>query len=57
LEGLSRETVDAVLDEMIEDPDVRLEAELPQRLLTDEDRDAAVDIAGERRHLLRIGEA
>jgi hypothetical protein len=57
LEGESRDGVDKALDRMIEQPDVQLMAQLNQRLLTDQDRDAAVIIGGEPRHLLRIGAA
>jgi hypothetical protein len=57
LEDLSRGAVDAELDRMIEQPDIHLMAELNQRTLSDQDRDAAVDIGGEPRHLLRIGPA
>jgi hypothetical protein len=57
LEGISRDEVDVELDRMIEQPDVQLVAELNQRTLTNEDREAAVDIGGEPRHLLRIGAA
>ena len=52
-----RAEVDAALDRMIERPDVRLMAELNQRLLTDADHDAAVEIGNEPRHLLKIAEA
>lgn len=55
LEDAPRDAVDAELDRMIEQPDVQLMAELNQRLLTNEDHKAAVDIGGESRHLLRIG--
>jgi hypothetical protein len=57
LEGTPRQVIDAELDRMIEQPDVQLMAELNQRTLTDADREAAVDIGGEPRHLLRIGTA
>jgi len=57
LEGAPRDVVDAELDRMIEQPDVQLMAELNQRTLTKDDREAAVDIGGESRHLLRIGAA
>jgi hypothetical protein len=57
LEDTPRGVVDAELDRMIEQPDVQLMAELNQRALSDQDRDAAVDIGGEPRHLLRIGPA
>lgn len=50
-----RATVDRVLDRMIEDPEVRLTAELNQRLLTPADRAAAVTIGGEDRNVIRIG--
>lgn len=50
----TRDVVDAVLDRMIEQPDVHLMAELNQRSLTKEDHEAAVDIGGEPRHLLKI---
>jgi hypothetical protein len=56
LEDVPRDTLDAELDRMIEQPDVQLMAELNQRSLTTADRQAAVDIGGEPRHLLRIGE-
>jgi hypothetical protein len=57
LEGESRDAVDKALDRMIEQPDVQLMAQLNQRLLTNQDREAAVVIGGEPRHLLRIGAA
>lgn len=57
LEEVSRDVVDAELDRMIEQPDVHLMAELHQSSLTDDDRNAAVDIGGEHRHLLKIGAA
>ncbi|WP_155060493.1 hypothetical protein [Streptomyces blattellae] len=57
LEDSPRGVVDAELDRMIEQPDVQLMAELNQRALSDQDRNAAVDIGGEPRHLLRIGPA
>lgn len=57
LEDVPRDVIDAELDRMIEQPDVRLMAELNQRSLTNEDRNAAVDIGGELRHLLKIGAA
>jgi excisionase family DNA binding protein len=56
LAGVPRDVLDAALDRMIERPDVRLQAELNQKALTDQDWDAAVDIAGEPRHLIRIGD-
>jgi hypothetical protein len=52
---VSQDVVDAELDRMIEQPDVHLIAELNQISLTDDDRNAAVDIGSERRHLLMIG--
>lgn len=55
LEGVSWDAIDAELDRMIEQPDVHLMAELKQSSLTDNDRSAAVNIGGERRHLLMIG--
>lgn len=55
LDGVSRHDVDAELDRMIEQPDVHLKIELIQRSLTDEDRQAAVEIGGQPRHLLMIG--
>jgi hypothetical protein len=42
---------------MIEQPDVHLMAELNQRSLTEDDRNAAVEIGGQPRHLLKIGVA
>ncbi|WIX76200.1 hypothetical protein QRX50_32650 [Amycolatopsis carbonis] len=54
LENIPREVVDAELDRMIEQPDVRLMAELNRKSLTDEENDAAVDIGGQARHLLKI---
>lgn len=53
-QGLDRAAVDQALDRMIEAPDVDLQAELVQRTLTPERRAAAVDIAGEDRHFMRI---
>jgi len=55
LEDVPRDVVDAELDRMIEQTDVQLMAELNQRLLTRKDRDAAVNIGDEPRHLLKIG--
>jgi hypothetical protein len=52
--GIAREDVDRALDQMIERPDVHLTAELNQRLLTDADHAAAVDIADEPRHVLYV---
>jgi hypothetical protein len=52
--GIAREDVDQALDQMIERPDVHLTAELNQRLLTDADHAAAVDIADEPRHVLYV---
>lgn len=57
LDGVPQHTVDGALDRMIEDSDVRLMAELNQRSLTEADIEAAVQIGGEPRHLLRIGTA
>jgi hypothetical protein len=57
LDEVPRDVVDAELDRLIEQPDVHLMAELNQRALTDGDRDAAVEIGGEHRHLLKIGVA
>ncbi|MFJ7214848.1 hypothetical protein [Amycolatopsis sp. NPDC098790] len=57
LEDVPRDVVDAELDRMIEQPDVRLTAELNRKTLTDDDRRAAVEIGGEARHLLKIGAA
>jgi hypothetical protein len=57
LEDAARDDVDGVLDLMVDQPDVHLMAELNQRVLTDDDRRAAVEIGGEPRHLLRIGPA
>jgi hypothetical protein len=54
LAGVARENVDAALDRMIEDPDVRLEPETNQKLLSAEDRAAEVLIGGEARHFLQI---
>jgi hypothetical protein len=55
LEDVPRDVVDAELDRMIEQPDVQLIAELNQSSLTEDDRNAAVEIGGEHRHLLKIG--
>ncbi len=57
LEEIPRDVVDAELDRMIEQPDVQLMAELNRKTLTDEDREGAVEIGGEERHLLKIGAA
>lgn len=57
LEDTARDEIDAALDLMVEQPDVHLMAELNQPSLTDNDRQAAVEIGGEPRHLLRIGPA
>jgi hypothetical protein len=54
LGGLPRADVDRALDRMIASPDVRLQAELNQKTLTDAQRAAAVDIGGEDRHIIRI---
>lgn len=54
--NLDRRDVDRVLDKMIEDPDVRLKAELNQAALGDDDRAAAVRIGGQDRDVMCIGE-
>ncbi|MEU0793787.1 hypothetical protein ABZ342_27260 [Amycolatopsis sp. NPDC005961] len=51
---VDRATVDRVLDKMIESPDVDINPALNRRILTDQERDDAVDIGGEPRHLMRI---
>lgn len=56
LGDIPREEVDSALDRMIEDPDVTMHHELNQRVLTAADRAAAVDIGGEPRHNLKIGD-
>ncbi|MBN6042288.1 hypothetical protein [Amycolatopsis sp. 195334CR] len=55
LEHVPRDVVDAELDRMIEQPDVHLMANLNRFRLEDEDRQAAVEIGGEMRHVLMIG--
>jgi hypothetical protein len=55
LEETPRDIVDAELDRMIEQPDIHLIAEPKPSSLTDDDRNAAVDVGGEHRHLLKIG--
>ncbi|MFG1648088.1 hypothetical protein ACGFMK_48025 [Amycolatopsis sp. NPDC049252] len=57
LEDLPRNVVDAELDRLIDLPDVQLISELNRKTLSDEDREAAVEISGEERHLLKIGAA
>ena len=54
--ALDRADVDRVLDQMIEDPDVRLRGELNQAALGDDDRAAAVRIGGQDRDVMCIGE-
>ncbi|MGI5155310.1 hypothetical protein [Microbispora sp. CA-102843] len=50
-----RDEVDAVLRRMIGLPDVRLVPESNQKMLTDEDRTAAVVIGDQAKHLILIG--
>ncbi|MEU6411828.1 hypothetical protein [Microbispora sp. NPDC046933] len=50
-----RAEVDAVLRHMIGLPDVRLVPESNQKMLTDEDRSAAVVIGDQAKHLILIG--
>lgn len=54
LGGVDKATVDAVLDRMIERPDVLLMEELNTKTLTARDNDAAVVIGDQPRHLLKI---
>jgi hypothetical protein len=54
LDAVPRDVVDAVLDRMIDLPEVHLKSEFNQSSLDDADRDAAVRIGGEDRHLLKI---
>jgi len=51
---LTRAEVDETLDLMITRPDVRLAGEANQKMLTDADREAAVEIGGETKHYLAI---
>ncbi|WP_328615995.1 hypothetical protein OHS18_04200 [Amycolatopsis sp. NBC_00355] len=57
LEDVSTEVVDAELDRLIELPDVQLIPETNRKTLTEDDREAAVEIGGEERHLLKISAA
>ncbi|GAB3904887.1 hypothetical protein [Microbispora bryophytorum] len=50
-----RDEVDATLRQMIGLPDVRLVPESNQKMLTDEDRGAAVVIGDQAKHLILIG--
>ncbi|WP_169947989.1 hypothetical protein [Microbispora sp. H11081] len=50
-----RDKVDATLRRMISMPDVRLVPESNQKMLTDEDRGAAVVIGDQAKHLILIG--
>ena len=50
-----RDEVDATLRRMISMPDVRLVPESNQKMLTDEDRGAAVVIGDQAKHLILIG--
>jgi hypothetical protein len=54
LRNAPRNVVDAALDRMIELPEVHLKSEFNRSSLDDEDREAAVRIGGEDRHLLKI---
>lgn len=53
-ERYDRQTVDRVLDKMIERPDVTMYAEPQPAAITAADRAAAVEIGGEDRHVIRI---
>jgi hypothetical protein len=54
LEGMPHELVDAALRAMARRPDVHLIAEDNLPALTDDERDAAVEIGGEPKHLIAI---
>jgi hypothetical protein len=54
LSNVPRDVVDAELDRMIEFPEVELKNEFNQSSLDAADREAAVRIGGEARHLLKI---
>jgi hypothetical protein len=54
LKRVPREVADAALGRMIELPEVHLKNEFNQSSLNDADRESAVRIGGEDRHLLKI---
>jgi hypothetical protein len=54
LKNVPRDVADAALGRMIELPEVHLKNEFNQSSLNDADREAAVRIGGEDRHLLKI---
>ncbi|MEU4220881.1 hypothetical protein [Actinoplanes sp. NPDC026623] len=54
LKNVPRDVVDAELDRMVDLPEVDLKEEFLQSSLGDADREAAVKIGGESRHLLKI---
>ena len=56
LPEVPREEVDAALLRLVLMPGVYLEPESKQRMLTAGDRDAAITVGGEIRHLLTIGQ-
>ncbi|HET8658897.1 MAG TPA: hypothetical protein VFM55_07860 [Micromonosporaceae bacterium] len=55
LGALARPDVDRVLVRMNRGPDVRIVPESGQKTLTDQDREAAVSIGNQDRHLIAIG--
>lgn len=55
LADVSREEADAALMRLVLTPDVYLEPESKQRMLSAADWDAAITVGGEARHLLTIG--
>jgi hypothetical protein len=55
LEDVPRDVLDKALESMLDNRDVNLEPEANQRRLSQDVRDAAVEIGGEERHLLAIG--
>jgi hypothetical protein len=54
LSGLPRDDVDRALEQLARRPDVHVRAEADQKILTEEDRAAAVRLGGTPRHLLTI---
>jgi len=54
LDGVTKTDLDAELIRMADQPAVYLRATANQQLLTDEDRDAALRLGGEDRHILQI---
>lgn len=52
--GATRADIDGALDEMVTDPDVRVVSDANRKALTDEDRESAVEIGGQLKHLIAI---